>query len=258
MTGSVLFEVITTEKVPFTYRVAGMGSRFLAWLIDAALIILLLVAGDLVAGVLEMGRAGLGIAVFFIWMFALSWFYFTLFEWLWHGQTPGKWLLGIRVIHWQGTGLNFFHAMVRNVVRWVDSLPFIFFPIWPGLAGLFVAAGNRFQQRLGDFAAGTLVVHVDRKPGPIRVLHEGMLEAADMPEATIRQRLGKLHRQQKQTLLDLCLRREQLRITDRAQLFRAVAEFCKQELDLAPAQHESDEKFVVRLAAVLGASLTGR
>jgi uncharacterized RDD family membrane protein YckC len=258
MTGSVLFEVITTEKVPFTYRVAGMGSRFLAWLIDALLILLLLVAGDLVAGVLEMGRAGLGIALFFIWLFALSWFYFTLFEWLWHGQTPGKWLLGIRVIHWQGTGLNFFHAMVRNVVRWVDSLPFLFFPIWPGLAGLFVAASNRYQQRLGDFAAGTLVVHVDRKPGPIRVLHEGVLEAGPTAEGVIRQRLGKLSRDQKQTLLDLCLRREQLRITDRAQLFRAVAEFCKQELDLAPAQHESDEKFVVRLAAILGASLTGR
>src|SRR5262249_13639504 len=142
-------------------------------------------------------------------------------------------------------------------VRWVDSLPFIFFPIWPGVA-FFVAAGNRYQQRLGDFAAGTLVVHVDRKAGPIRVLHEGVLEASDTPEAAIRQRLGQLRREQKQTLLDLCLRREQLRITDRAQLFRAVTEFCKLQLDLTPAQHESDEKFVVRLAAVLGASLTGR
>jgi uncharacterized RDD family membrane protein YckC len=252
MTGSVLFEVITAEKVPFTYRVAGMGSRFLAWLVDAGLMILWGVAGFMVYLVLEIGRAGLGGAVFLLWLFALSWFYFTMFEWLWHGQTPGKWLLGIRALQWQGTSLTFFHAMVRNVVRWVDALPFFY------ALGFLVAAGNRYQQRLGDFAAATLVVHVDRKPGPIRVLHEGILEAGDTFEAAIRQRLGKLRREQKQTLLDLCLRREQLRIADRAQMFRVVAEFCKQELDLAPMQHESDEKFVVRLTGVLGASLTAR
>jgi uncharacterized RDD family membrane protein YckC len=255
----LVHQVTTTEKVPFTYRVAGMGSRFLAWLIDLLVIVLIQLAGLWTGMVLDIGRAGLGMAVIFMWQFVAMWGYFALFEWLWHGQTPGKWLLGIRVIQWQGTSISFFQALGRNLVRVVDGLPFLFLGgLLPGVVGFGVAASNRFQRRLGDFAAGTLVVHVDRKAGPIRVLHEGALEAAATSEAVIRQRLGQLGREQKQTLLDLCLRREQLRITDRAQLFRAVADFCKQQLDLAPAEHESDEKFVVGLAAVLGASLTGR
>ena len=86
----LVHEIITTEKVPFTYRVAGIGSRFLAWLVDGALIIVLAFAGMMIASVLESARAGVGQALLAIWVFVLSWGYFLFFEWLWHGQTPGK------------------------------------------------------------------------------------------------------------------------------------------------------------------------
>ena len=56
----ILHEVITTEKVPFSYRVAGQGSRFLAWLVDAVLMVLLIVAGAMIGNVLELGRASRG------------------------------------------------------------------------------------------------------------------------------------------------------------------------------------------------------
>jgi hypothetical protein len=64
--------------------------------------------------------------------------------------------------------------------------------------------------------------------------------------------LGTLGREQKQALLDLCLRRDQLRVGERTRLFRATAAFFQSRLDLAPDEYESDEKFVLQLAAALG------
>lgn len=242
----MLHEVITTEKVPFTYRVAGLGSRFLAWLVDAGLIIILGTAGICAGSVLELGRQGLGIALVLLWIFALSWGYFLLFEWLWRGETPGKRLLGIRVIQWQGTSVTFYQSAVRNILRALDSLP-LFYPL-----GFCVAASNRENRRLGDLAAGTLVVHVDRKAKPIQALQETFADFNRVGHSSVRQRIAQLERAQKQTLLDLCLRRDQLSIRDRAQLFRTTAEFLRQRLNLMPEEHLSDEKFVLQLAAVLG------
>jgi len=153
-------QVLTTEKVPFSYRVAGLGSRFLAWLVDLFVIVGLDFMGAMVGSVLIVGRPGLGSALFLVWNFVVLWGYFLFFEWLWHGQTPGKALLGIRVIQWRGTEMNFFQSAVRNLLRVVDSLP-VPVPLGPGLLGFVVAACNRENRRLGDLAADTLVVHVE-------------------------------------------------------------------------------------------------
>src|SRR5438132_8179183 len=242
----MLHQVITTEKVPFTYRVAGLGSRFLAWLVDAGMIVILGTAGFCGGIALETGRQGMGMALILLWLFALTWSYFLLFEWLWHGQTPGKRLLGIRVIQWQGTSVTFYQSAVRNILRAVDSLPFFY------ALGFCVSACNRESRRLGDIAAGTLVVHTERKAKPIHALPE----AADPTNAVrgplIRQRLAQLERDQKQTLLDLSLRRNQLSVRDRARLFRATAEFLRERFNVAPEEFVSDEKFVLQLAAMLG------
>lgn len=244
-------QILTTEKVPFSYRVAGLGSRFLAWLIDLFVIVGLNLMGVMVGSVLVIGRPGLGRALFIVWNFVVLWGYFLFFEWLWHGRTPGKALLGIRVIQWRGTEITFFQAAVRNLLRAVDSLP-IPLPLGPGLVGFVVAACNREQRRLGDLAADTLVVHVERNVRPILALADGRNEADRQRLALLRQRLSQLDREQKQTLLDLCLRRDQLRILERARLFQAAAQFLEQRLQLAPEEHESAEKFVLQLAAVLG------
>jgi uncharacterized RDD family membrane protein YckC len=244
-------EVLTTEKVPFTYRVAGLGSRFLAWSIDLLVLIGLDILGAFVAGVLMVGRPGLGSAVFIVWNFVVMWGYFLFFEWLWHGQTPGKALLGIRVIQWRGTALNFYQSALRNLLRVVDSLP-VPLPLGPGLLGFVVAAGNREHRRLGDLAANTLVVHVERKVRPILALADGRGEADRQRLSVLRQRLSQLDREQKQTLLDLCLRRDQLRVLERARLFQATAQFFAQRLELVPEEYESAEKFVLQMAAVLG------
>jgi uncharacterized RDD family membrane protein YckC len=247
----IYHQVITTEKVPFRYRVAGLGSRFLAWLIDVLFLLMLFFMGVLVGAILEAGREGLGMAVVLLWGFGLTWTYFWLFEWLWQGQTPGKRLLGIRVIQWSGTAINFYQAAVRTILRVADALP-VPHPVAVGLVGFVTAACNRENRRLGDLAAGTLVVHIERRPRLIRAL-QGAAAAEDRARlALLRQRLGQLDREQKQTLLDLCLRRDQLRVPERARLFAAVAGHLQGRLDVEPDAYESPEKFVLRLVSVLG------
>jgi uncharacterized RDD family membrane protein YckC len=240
----ILHTVLTPEKVSLTYRVAGLGARFLAWLIDAAVIVFLVLVGMFFL-VLELGRPGLGQALFFLWSFALMWGYFLFFEWLWIGQTPGKRVLGIRVIQSKGTAIGFSQSAVRNILRAADWLPFFY-----GL-GFAAAATNREHCRLGDLAADTLVVHLERQPRLIQALQRGG-EADRARLVLLRQRLGQLDREQKQTLLDLCLRRDQLRVRERARLFRSVAQYLQARLELAPEEFESDEKFVLQMAAVLG------
>jgi len=240
----VLHEILTTEKVPFTYRVAGLGARYLALLVDLALLVLLLFAGRMATVVMDIGRMGLGLAVFFLWSFVLFWGYFLLFEWLWDGQTPGKRLLGIRVIRRNGTSLGFVGSALRNIVRVIDLLPGFY-----GV-GFLVAACNRENCRLGDLAGDTLVVHVALRGGPIQALLDaGADEARTL---LLRQRLTLLDREQRQTLLDLCLRRDQLRVAERAQLFSDASRYVQERLDLDPDEYESDEKFVLKLGAVLG------
>ena len=251
----ILHEVLTTERTPFSYRVAGLGSRTLAWLIDFLLMLFLWGAGFLffVLTPLEAVMPGMGDALALLWIFAVYWGYFLLFEWLWNGQTLGKRALGIRVIQRKGTALTFYHSAVRNIVRFVDSLPGWPFVLWPGCyaVGFAVAACNRKNRRLGDLAADTLVVHVEQGAKPIRAFVEAR-SAADRARLNLwRQRLGALAREQKQTLLDLCLRRDQLRVAERTQLFRSAAQFFESRLELAPEEYESDEKFVLQLAAVL-------
>ena len=248
----MIHEVITSEKVPFSYRVAGLGSRLLAWLIDLGIIAVLTIMGAVIGSTLERGRAGLGLAVIMLWTFVVQWCYFLVFEWLWRGQTPGKRLVGIRVIDWQGTSVTFGQAAVRNILRVADGLPLLAADLLPLLygVGFVVAACNRENRRLGDLAAGTLVVYVETQPRPVGMLQERS-EASRARATLARQRLEHLTRKQKTTLLDLCLRREQLRVRERARLFSAAAAYFKDRLDLAPREYESDERFILQLADVL-------
>jgi uncharacterized RDD family membrane protein YckC len=239
----VTHEILTTEKVPIAYRVAGVGSRFLAWLIDFACLVLLLFAGALLASVLASGSEGLGMALMVLWVFALFWGYFLLFEWLWSGQTPGKRVLGLRVVHTRGSALTFAGAALRNLVRFVDMMP-AFYGV-----GAAAALCDRKARRLGDLAADTLVVLVERRARPLQAAAGGGDYHGRL--ALMRLRMMQLDREQKQCLLDLCLRREQLVLGERARLFRSASLYLQGHLGLTPEQFESDEKFVLQLASAL-------
>ncbi len=86
-------------------------------------------------------------------LFLILWGYFSLFEAFWHGQTPGKRVMKIRVIKDSGRQITLFEALARNLLRPVDYMPGLY------LAGVITMLANKRSKRLGDLAAGTLVIH---------------------------------------------------------------------------------------------------
>ena len=146
--------IATPEGVELKLPVAGLPARSLAWLIDAVIKVLALsVAGVLLA---FLGAAGTGL--YLLGLFGLLWLYNVLFEVFNHGATPGKRALGLRVMNSNGTPVGWSGSTIRNLVRTVDLLPGCYL-----LGFLSVYLSRRFQ-RLGDLAAGTIVVYELQDP----------------------------------------------------------------------------------------------
>jgi uncharacterized RDD family membrane protein YckC len=155
------FIVDTPENVEFSYQVAGIGSRFLAALVDSSIIAVAMVVAEFSLwallstrwGAALMSRlAGWGVAIFVLVTFAIFWGYYIVFEMAWNGQTPGKRWIGLRVIKVNGYPISLVDSTIRNLVRVVD-----FLPAYYGL-GVIAMFANGQARRLGDFAAGTVVV----------------------------------------------------------------------------------------------------
>jgi uncharacterized RDD family membrane protein YckC len=158
----------TPEQIDVSYAVAGIGSRFMAALVDsiiiAAALFLILVPGTLGSSFLIgfvmrlFGRHATGNVVAFalagtgFLSFCVIAFYYVLLEAFWQGQTPGKRWLGIRVIRDGGYPISFSTSVIRNLIRIVDFLPFYY------MIGIVVMFIDRKSRRLGDLAAGTIVV----------------------------------------------------------------------------------------------------
>ena len=150
----------TPEQIALEFQLATIGSRFLALAIDtliqiAAAVALLLVAvlARLAIGPFMAGAPTWVFAAVLIGWFVLYYGYFAIFESTWNGQTPGKRILGLRVIHTTGRPISPFEAILRNVVRIVDQMPAIYAV---GMVSVFVTERS---QRLGDLASSTVVVH---------------------------------------------------------------------------------------------------
>ncbi len=141
----------TPEGVLFSYELATPVTRALAWILDACVIGAASYAAaqaSRVGGFLSVDAANaLGVALFFL----ISVAYGIVLEWRWRGQTIGKRVLGLRVIDAQGLRLQLPQIAIRNLMRFLDSLPVLY------LVGGAAAFLNRKGQRLGDLAANTVV-----------------------------------------------------------------------------------------------------
>ena len=146
-------EVVTPEGVALQLPAAGPVPRALAWGIDLAIRLGILMLVAMVLGVL--GAAGQGL--YLIAMFLIFWGYPILFEALWNGQTPGKKAMGLRVVNGDGAPVGWLPAITRNLLRTVDMLPFGY------TAGLITCLVDPHGRRLGDLVAGTLVLHEARE-----------------------------------------------------------------------------------------------
>lgn len=161
-------EIETPEQIAFSYVVAGIGSRAIAALVDAIVLVgtiaLMTIVAMVVASYAGAHGALLGFAaapwlfaLYILVVFALGWGYFVLFEGFWDGQTPGKRLLHLRVVRDGGYSVTFGASAVRNLLRVVDAMPI---PIY--LVGIVTALFTPSRKRLGDIAAGTFVVKESR------------------------------------------------------------------------------------------------
>lgn len=144
----------TPEGVELGLRIAGPIPRALAWLVDLSIRVGIYFA--VASGVSVLGEAAIPLILLAI--FALEWSWSIGFEVYASGATPGKRLLGLRVVKDDGTPVGWQESVLRNVTRTADFLPFGYAI---GLASIFATDDGK---RLGDRVAGTLVVHSDPPP----------------------------------------------------------------------------------------------
>ncbi len=224
-------EIRTPEGVAFSLPLASPITRCLAWLIDGFVMLALIIGLSLAVGLLAVAfvmvpvvnrfllDSAMAIQIFL--SFAVMLFYPILLEWMWNGRTLGKRALGLRVVDERGLGLTLKQIVVRNFFRIIDSLPALFY-----LVGATSCLLSRRCQRLGDIAAGTLVVRRVRHPEPEleRVLAgTGYNSFAQWPhlEARLRQRARP---EEARIALDSLLRRDELEPEARLEVFSRVAE----------------------------------
>lgn len=147
------YDIATPEGVELRLPVAGLASRSLAWLIDAIIKFVILIIFSIVFQFL----GDLGTGIMLLGMFLVLWFYNVLFEVLYHGATPGKRALGLRVMNSNGTPVGWSGSLIRNLIRSIDTLPGCY-----AFGCISVLLTKRFQ-RLGDLAAGTIVVYQEKQ-----------------------------------------------------------------------------------------------
>lgn len=149
----------TPEQIPLEFALAGIGSRFLALALDTcfqlsvgAILVVISIPLGLLASP-KPPRGGWVLALIVILWFLLHTGYFAIFEAVWNGQTPGKRVVRLRVIEDSGRPITVYEAVARNLLRIIDSLPFLY---GVGIVSALLSAQSK---RLGDHVAGTVVVY---------------------------------------------------------------------------------------------------
>jgi uncharacterized RDD family membrane protein YckC len=249
---------ITTETPEHTDaqpHLAGIGTRFLAYLIDkmiqigivlglATIALLLLILTDKLSSVgefLVQLRDSLGwwlVALAILGYEIITKGYFILFEYLWNGSTPGKRSQEIRVVRKNGRPISFVSAVIRNIVRAVDILAEIY-PV--GLVVMFIDSRNR---RLGDLAAGTLVVReAELQPSLICTL----LEESDTADAEIRHVATAMTTEDYDLVRKFLARRDSLDADYRRDLARQIVERVSRRSVSIGEQSSDPEAFLEKL-----------
>ncbi len=179
-------EIETPENIVLTFRLAGPASRMGAYGIDlivrVALVWLFVLIVGLVAPVLG-DVAGMSAGLTLLFLFLIEWGYPFVFEYFWSGRTPGKRIVGLRVIKTGGYPIGFPDALLRNLLRAADVLPLFY---GTGIAVMFLTPR---MQRIGDVLAGTMVVRERREslrlgrslPRDVESLPRGELNLAYRP-----------------------------------------------------------------------------
>ncbi len=237
--------ISTPENVDLHLELAGLGNRVIAALVDTfysyvliLLVVLITVVGTTATDYLPLGSnapvvvyALIGAAI--MACLVIHFGYFIFFEGSWRGQTPGKRLMHIRVIDQNGQPISWSASFIRNLIRTVDT--------GICLVGLVVLLIDRNERRLGDLAAGTLVIRERlSEPMPDTTAFDMDIQSSDAVDA------GRISAREYELLLTFLERREKLTKSNRQLMARKLETFFKKKLGETPGD-EAPERFLERL-----------
>ena len=236
--------VQTPESIAFSHELAGLGSRFLALIVD--MLIQIAIIGAILAGLLLISvhapsaqhantstkfEQSLVVAFYAALVFVVFFGYFIVFEAFWNGQTPGKKLMGLRVVRDGGYAIDFGSAAVRNLIRVGEAFVGFY------AVSAIVCLASPENKRLGDLAAGTVVV---------RDANVASLEAL-VAEAQAAPRSPMLTGQEHAVIGQFVARRNTLSPSVRAQIAARIASQIRSRVS-SDLQRLDDEEMLVRLA----------
>jgi uncharacterized RDD family membrane protein YckC len=166
-------DIVTPEHVSLRFNLAGLGSRGTALIIDWVFLSLIFAILIFTLGKITEGQftyfeeaSGYMVAAMIIIPFVLWWGYFAFFEFFAAGRTPGKLILGIRVVQENGQSITFLSAAIRNLLRVIDMLPALY------LLGMVMIFVHKKHKRIGDIAAGTIVIYERKSKRKNRIVKE--------------------------------------------------------------------------------------
>ena len=227
---------VTPEAVAIERDVAGLGSRLIAVLFDS---LIQSAAGLALVMAFNVGGGVRGTAetvVFLVLLFLIVLGYFPLFEGLWNGRTPGKRLQRLRVVRTDGQPVTWTSVLVRNALRLVDILPTYY------MVGAITILLTKRSQRLGDLAAGTIVVRERPTPAPVSIGAVGWTHGIPPPGIDT----SGLTEREYDLIRSFLERRDRLQPGPRAALAAQVAGVVRPRVPAAPL---GDEALLEAIAA---------
>lgn len=248
----------TPEGIEFSLKLAGPVTRCLAWSVDLLAILAINKLINVLLGLLGILSRDLAGAANILSYFVVSIGYGIVGEWYWHGQTLGKRLLRLRVTDVHGLRLQFSQIVIRNLLRFVDSLPALY------LIGGLACLVTRHAQRLGDYAANTIVVWNPRIAEPdLDQLLEGKYNSfRQYPhlEARLRQHASPT---EARIALEALVRRDDFDSQERVELFKTIVSHFKTIVTFPSEATDgiSDEQYIRNVVDALfrtKASITSR
>jgi uncharacterized RDD family membrane protein YckC len=240
-----VYTIRTPENVSFEFELAGVGSRAVAWMLDVLVMALLSTFVMILVGLLGVVFGGLAAALYFVIAFLIQWGYGALSEWRFAGQTIGKRVVGVRVLQAKGSRITLIQAAVRNLVRIVDLLPALYFV--GGVTALLDVHGRR----LGDLAAGTVVVRQRRSPRPSAVMTRVDRYNSFVTDPRVVHACTRVTPPEREAMIGLALRRDKLPLAVRYALFAKLSKHLEQRLDMRRPEFFSEERFVLNLTSVV-------
>lgn len=240
--------IATPEGVTLDLTLAGIGSRLTAAVLDLLVQGTIIIALTIVSRLLNHGGGAVAVAIATVLSFGVVFGYDVLFETLVAGRTPGKRWTGLRVVRSDGRPVTFLVSAVRNLLRLIDFLPFSYAV---GAISVLVSPRN---QRLGDLAAGTLVVRERKGNERSAVRSTAELWSESAPVDTEGWDVSAVTADELAAVRQFLQRRRDLQSDARARLARHLADQLRAKVvSPDPGDYEHPEDFLSKLAAVKAA-----